>query len=160
MQKSVLRRTACLAAGVVVAAMMVSARTGAQAPPDMQKLAAAFEQAWAKGDAKGLAALHTADAMRLSPDGQVAVGRAAIEQSFADAFAGPFKGSKLSIKSGQTKRVSGDVYVNEGTYAVSGVTLPPGVPSAGRYFNTVVQQGGQLLLASSATQSTPAAPSK
>ena len=47
-----------------------------------------------------------------------------------------------------------------GTYAVSRVTLPPGVPSTGRYFNTVLQQGGQLLLASSATQSTPAAPAK
>jgi uncharacterized protein (TIGR02246 family) len=134
-----------------------SMRAQAGVDAEFKKLVDAFVQAWNKGDAKGVAALHTADAIRLNTDGTVVVGRAEIEKGMATAFAGPMKDARLSVIEGKRSQVAPDVYVGEGTYEVTGgAPAPPGMTNKGHYVNTVVRQGGRLLIASSAVQATMA----
>lgn len=124
---------------------------------DFKKLADDFSAAWAKGDAKGIAALHSEDAVRLNGDGTVATGRAAIEQNLAEALAGPWKGTTLTITANPSKRVTDDVYLGEGKYQVSGGTPPAGAPTSGSYMNTMVRRGGRWMIAGSAVVSPPPA---
>jgi uncharacterized protein (TIGR02246 family) len=144
-----------------VALMMGSSppvRAQAGADTEFKKLVDTFVQAWDKGDAKGVAALHTTDAIRLNTDGTVAIGRAEIEKGLATAFAGPMKGARLVVTEGKRSQVTTDVYVAEGSYVVTGgAPAPPGMTNKGHYVNTVVRQSGRLLIASSAVQATMAA---
>ena len=137
----------------LVAGMATHGTSFAQATPDaeLKKIAAAFSQAWAKGDAKAITALHTKDAVRLSGDGAPAVqGSAAIEQGIAAALTGPFKGTALVITSNAFRKVTEDTYVGEGTYELTGGTPPAGVPTRGQYMNVMVRQGGRWLIAATA----------
>jgi uncharacterized protein (TIGR02246 family) len=126
-----------------------------QEAPNLEKLANAYSQAWAKGDAAALAALHAPDAIRMSPDGTVSIGRAAIQKDLAEGLSGPFKGSTLTINQGQLKRVTADVYVGEGTYEVVGGSPPEGVATTGHYVNTIVRQGNDWLIASNSANPGP-----
>ena len=140
-----------IAFGAAVA-IGLAAMTHAQAPSDaeLRRLTDAYAQAWAKGDAKALAGLHTSEALRVGIDGRVAVGRAAIQQAFAEEFAGPFRGTKITLNMGQTSRAAQDVYVAEGTYQIGGGLTPPGVPTRGRYLQTIVRLSGRWLIAGDA----------
>ena len=111
---------------------------------DIEALTRSFEQAFNRADAKGVAALYTKDAVQLTPDGQLLTGQAAIEQHHAKLFAGSAKGAKLALKPGRTHEVTSDVRISEGTYQVTGGSMP----GTGRYVNTLVRQGGQWRLAS------------
>lgn len=133
----------------VAAVLMMSGaalRGQATMDADFRKLADQYAAAWAKGDAKAIANLHTPDAVQITGDGRLAVGRTAIEAAVSQGLSGPAKGSTLIITQGQSKRVSGDVYVGEGTYEVTGGAAP----SKGRYLLTFVRQGDRWLIASSA----------
>jgi uncharacterized protein (TIGR02246 family) len=138
---------------VAVAALATQAPARAQATPqaEFDKVAAAFSAAWAKGDAKAIAALHAKDAVRMSGNGEPAVkGTAAIEQAMTAALTGPFKGSTLSVKANSSTMVTPDIYVGEGTYQITGGTPPAGTPTSGQYMNTMVRQGGRWLIAATA----------
>lgn len=91
----------------------------------------------------------------VAPDGRLSAGRAAIEKSFAEAFAGIYKGTKLAIKAGQERNVTPDVVIGSGTWEVSGGAPPAGVPTSGTYLNTLQRQGGRWLIGSSAAVGTP-----
>ena len=106
--------------------------------------------AFNKGDAKTLTALYTADATRLGPDGQLLTGRAAIEKSYMDGFAGPLKGATLALQLGRTQVVTPDVKIMEGRFTVAAA-----VQLKGRFVNTLVRQGGTWLLASVVTVPDP-----
>jgi uncharacterized protein (TIGR02246 family) len=99
-----------------------------------------YEAAWNNGDAKALAALYTEAAVRLAGYAEPLAGRAAIEQSFAKNFAGPWKGTTLTIRAERTETLAPDVRVQQGRYQVS---RPGGEPQRGRYLNTLVREGGQ-----------------
>lgn len=126
----------------------------AGADSEMQKLAEDYTAAWNKGDAKAVAALHARDAIQITPDGRVNVGRAEIEKSLQEAFAGPSKGARLTVRMGRTSQISADVRTSEGTYEITGMTAAPAAkaPGAtrGRFLNTIVREGGRWLIASSA----------
>jgi uncharacterized protein (TIGR02246 family) len=130
----------------------------AQAVPEaeFQKLADDFSAAWAKGDAKGIAALHSKDAVRMTGDsgavaaGAAIVGTAAIEKAMSDALSGPFKGTKLMIKAQGYQRVTADTFIGHGTYEISGGAPPPGTPTRGQYMNAMVREGGRWRIAASA----------
>lgn len=140
---------------VLVLTPLVSARQATTAP-ELQKVTDAYMQAWAKGDAKAIAALYTENGVRAGSDGQIYRGRDAIEQGFVKLFAGPLKGSKLMLRTEHDQIITKDsVLVATGTYDVSGVTSPPpGAALKGRFVNTVVHQNGRWLLASSAAVGT------
>jgi uncharacterized protein (TIGR02246 family) len=124
-----------------------------KADVDAQKVADQYVAAFGKNDAKALAALYATAATRLGPDGQLLSGRAAIEKSYVDGFAGALKGTKLTLQQGQTQAVTADVKVMEGRFSVDGSVAP----LRGRYVNTIVRQGGGWLLASVVTITDPPA---
>jgi uncharacterized protein (TIGR02246 family) len=138
---------------VVLVGFAAQGAAMAQATPDAEfkKIADAFSQAWAKGDAKAIAALHTADAVRAGGTGvPTSKGTAAIEKAIADAIAGPFKGTTLTLTDEAFVRVTADTYVGHGTYQITGGSPPPGTPTGGQYLNTMVREGGRWLVAASA----------
>jgi uncharacterized protein (TIGR02246 family) len=133
-----MRARVWMCAAVLIALPAVA--SARQADADMQKVADQYQAAYNKADAKTLAAMYAADAHRLGPDGQLLKGRAAIEKSYVDGFAGPFKGSKLTLTQGATQTLTPDVKVI-----------------------TVIRKGGQWLLATVVTRPdtpAPAAPAK
>jgi uncharacterized protein (TIGR02246 family) len=152
-----IRRTCALTAALafVIASVAHAQSTGGDA--EIKKLATEFSQAWAKGDSKAIAAMHTEDAIRQPGTGQVITGRAAIEQNYEKALAGPFKGSQIVITPGQTKQLTPDVFIGEGQFQISGGALPAGTPTSGSYANTYVRQGGRWRVAMSAISYPPPA---
>jgi len=148
-----------IAALLAVALAPASAQTK---DPAMDKLAADWTAAFAKGDAKTLAGLYTENAIRVTAEGGKVIGREAIAKEFATNFAGPWKGATIKINVGAIEQVSADVAVNEGTFEVMGVKGPDGkpLPIQGKYVNTIVKKNGAWLLASNAGVNPPSAPQK
>lgn len=142
---------------VVGMALGAHAQVKPNADAELKKLADEFAQAWGKGDAKALAALHTQDAIRIPGDGQVVSGRAAIEQNLSQGLSGIWKGSTITITPGQTRQLTADAAVGEGRYQITGGAPPAGAPASGQYLNTYVRQGGRWLVASSAVIPPPPA---
>ena len=136
--------------GVVCAAacLALAASVGAQsADPAMVKLVQSYEQAWMKGDANAVAAHYAEDALVVNAEG-VHQGRAAVAKSMTTNFAGPWKGSTLSVHLGKTQPLGPDMTMNEGTYEVKGLTGPDGKPMVikGSYLNTLVKKGGAWVI--------------
>lgn len=152
-----MRRVAVVVTIAVVAVTLIRAQSAKN--PDIQKLADAFVAAWAKADAKALAALHAENAIRSTPEGLIVVGRPAIEKVFTEVLAGPFKGTKLVVKPGEERSITPDIVVASGTYEVTGGNVPAGIATKGIYVNTLVRQGGRWLLVSSAPVGVTAKPS-
>jgi uncharacterized protein (TIGR02246 family) len=148
-------------AGIAGVALLIALHSGrelhGQAPTDgeLRRLANAYAQAWAKGDAKAVAGLHATEAIRIGADGRVAVGRASIQQALQEEFAGPYRGTKLGATPGQATRAGQDVYVSEGTYQIAGGMPPAGTPTRWRYLQTLVRLNGRWLIAGDAVISTP-----
>jgi len=146
-----MRKKSWIAALVFIgASVAVSAQ---KVDPDAQKLVDDYTAAFNKGDAKGVTALYAANGTRLGPDGILIAGRAAIEKNYADAFAGPLKGSTLTLQQGATHVVTPELKIIEGRFTATGLA-----PVKGRYVNTVVRQGKAWLLASVVTIPDPPAP--
>lgn len=122
-----------------------TAVAGQQTDPEVQKVLDEYQQAWNSGDAKALAAVYTQEAIRIGADGQPIVGRDAIEKSFAKNFAGPWKGTELTLRAGRMATVTPDVRLQEGTYEITGMS---GGPAKGRFLNTIVRQGNRWRIAS------------
>lgn len=138
--------------------LLTTAPGGQQPAPDaaMQKLADEFAQAWARGDAKAIAALHTPDAIRIAPDATISVGRTAIEEAMSNALTGPYKDTTLKITTGKAGASSATMRVQSGTWEVTGGTTPPGVATKGTYINTVVREGDQWLITAASAVGSPA----
>ena len=147
-----IRRTGV--AGVALLLLVTQAGTvvHGQAPTDaeLRRLTEAYAQAWAKGDAKAVAALHTTESVRVGADGTVSVGRVEIEQALTAALNGPYRATKIGLNAGQTTRAGQDVYVSEGTFQIAGGIPPAGVPTRGRYLHTLVRLNGRWLIAGDA----------
>jgi uncharacterized protein (TIGR02246 family) len=146
-------RAASLVAVLIVVGMCIEL-TAQKADPGIEKLAEQYQLAFNKGDAKALAALYTADALRIPLDGTLLTGRSAIEASYNTNFAGPFKGTTLKLSPGKTQSLTSDVALIQGTYEVTGGSAPV----RGRYLNTVLRQDGQWKLASVVTVPEAGAP--
>jgi uncharacterized protein (TIGR02246 family) len=151
-----LRRTLMSALAFVLFALPAAAQSAKN--PELQKIADAFVAAWNKGDAKALTALHAENCIRADSSGQTLAGRAAIEEGFTKAFAGPLKGTKLVVTPADERTITPDLAVTSGTWEITGGTPPPGGASKGTYINTMVKQGGKWLIASSAPIPAPAKP--
>jgi uncharacterized protein (TIGR02246 family) len=150
-------RTMIRHAGVAGVALLLVTQAGTvvhgQAPTDgeLRRLNESYAQAWAKGDAKAVSALHTTESVRVGTDGRVSVGRVEIEQALMDALNGPYRATKIGLNAGQTTRAGQDVYVSEGTFQIAGGLPPAGVPTRGRYLHTLVRLNGRWLIAGDAS---------
>lgn len=119
--------------------------------PAIDRLAVDWAAAFHQGDAKTLAGFYTDDAVRISQEAGTVIGRAAIEKEFATNFAGPWKGSKITIKVGNTYPIGTDVAVSEGTWEVSGTDADGQPITADGYFvNTLVKKADAWVIASNA----------
>jgi uncharacterized protein (TIGR02246 family) len=121
--------------------MLAGMGAGAQQPDaGVAELLERYQSAWNKGDAKALAALYTEKAIRIAGYAEPLAGRASIEQSFAKNFAGPWKGTTLTIRPERTEALAPDARLQEGTYQLTGLGSEP---QRGRYLNTLVREAGQ-----------------
>ena len=140
-----------LGLGVVVVLAIVSAPVSARmqdpTEAELRRLAESYAQAWAKGDVRAVTGIYTNDAIRLGPEGQVAIGRAKIEQVLTGLLNGPFRGSKIVITYGVTNRAAQDAYVTEGTFNIAGGLPPAGLPTRGRFMQTLVRVSGRWQIA-------------
>lgn len=103
----------------------------------------AYIAAFNKGDAKGLAALWSPDAVYMNPlTGAEASGREAIEKQFAANFA-VAKGAKLEAKTESIKFVSPSVAIEQGT---AKVTAAGRAGEESEYSAVYVKRDGQWLL--------------
>jgi uncharacterized protein (TIGR02246 family) len=147
-----MRKMSWIAALVLVGATAVF--SAQKADPDAQKIVDQYSAAFNKGDAKTLATLYAVNGTRVGPEGTLIAGRATIEKNYADGFAGPLKGSTLTLEQGATHVVTPDVKVMEGRFS----TTTSIAPVKGRYVNTMVRQGKTWLLATVVTIPDPPAP--
>jgi uncharacterized protein (TIGR02246 family) len=109
------------------------------------KNAAAFVEAFHKGDAKKIAAFWTADGDYTDETGKLFKGREAIEKLFNGFFA-ENKGLKLRIDIASLKFVTPDVAIEDGMTSV--ITPDGGPPSRARYTIVHVKKEGKWLLSS------------
>jgi uncharacterized protein (TIGR02246 family) len=120
------------------------------AAPDPQEeaihqTAAAFVDAFHKGDAKALAAFWTPDGDYVDETGRALKGREAIEQCYAELFA-ETKGMTLRIEVADLKFPTPDTAIEDGTSVV--MAADGSAPSRARYTNLFVKTDGKWLLAS------------
>lgn len=111
----------------------------------INQTAAAFVEAFHKGDAKALAAFYTPDADYVDEAGRVIAGREAIEKLYSGFFA-ENKGLKLRLNIDSRKFPTPGLAIEDGT---SVVIAPDGsAPLQSRYTNVFVKVGGKWLLSS------------
>jgi len=148
-----IRRAGVASIGVLLLVTHAGTVVHGQAPTDaeLRRLTEAYAQAWAKGDAKAVAALHSTESVRVGADGTVSVGRVEIEQALTAALNGPYRATKIGLNAGQTTRAGQDVYVSEGTFQIAGGIPPAGVPTRGHYLHTLVRLNGRWLIAGDAS---------
>jgi uncharacterized protein (TIGR02246 family) len=126
----------------------------AAAPTDeelLHELAAAFAETWGNGDAAGLSGFWTEGGDTLTAEGHF-VGRAAVQDYYTQAFAGPYAGTSIAIQMTDVRFLKPDVAVADGTYVVTGAKGPEGeeLPALeGQWTNVNVKVGGKWLIASS-----------
>jgi uncharacterized protein (TIGR02246 family) len=135
---------------ILLAGMFIATLTARMQDPteaELRRLAESYAQAWAKGDARAVAALYASDAIRVGPEGGTAIGRAKIEQALTSAINGPYRGSKITITYGVTNRAAQDAYVSEGMFSIAGGIPPAGVATRGRFLQTLVRVSGHWLIA-------------
>jgi uncharacterized protein (TIGR02246 family) len=113
---------------------------------DMQQFNAEYIAAFNAGDAPGLAALFTEDAVVMNTFGTIVCGRPAILTALEHSFAGPSQGATLQISPQHSQRLSDDVVLQLGTTRTALNTQPPTCRDF-TYSKVFVRQGGAWKLA-------------
>ena len=147
-------------------AVMVAPALGQGTPADEAAIRKATEQfppAWAKSDAKALAALYTTDADYVSSTGLPARGRAEIEKAYITQFSGAYKGTSLKNAITNVRFLKPDIAIANGTFEVTGLRGPGGqeAPSRkGMSISILVKQNGQWLITALRAWVPPSPPSQ
>jgi uncharacterized protein (TIGR02246 family) len=144
---------------LVGAALATTYHAGAQLPgssdpavapsPDadreaIRKAARDFEAAFARGDAKAVAALWTENGESRDADGRTDLGRAAIERSYAEFFK-ENPGTKIEVLVKSIRFPAKDVAVEEGLLRQA--RGPKDLPSTTSYVVVHAREGGQWKVA-------------
>jgi uncharacterized protein (TIGR02246 family) len=112
---------------------------------EIRAATAAFVQAFAKGDAKGLAALFVEDGEAVDGEGSSIQGRAAIEEHYAARF-GESSGHKLESTIESIRFLAPGIANEIGRTQV--VPAGGGAPDTGRYTAIRLRRDGKWLIAS------------
>jgi uncharacterized protein (TIGR02246 family) len=110
----------CLFAGPALA------QSTAADEKDIRSIAAQFQDAWNKTDAKMLADLFLTDGDYVSSTGRTARGRAEVEKAFALQWAGIYKKTKITVTTTTVQFVRKDVAIVDGVFEVTGMKDPSG----------------------------------
>ncbi|WP_161557693.1 SgcJ/EcaC family oxidoreductase [Acidisarcina polymorpha] len=94
----------------------------------IEKILATEQSAWNAGDSLSYAHEFTEDADFINIRGQIFSGRAAVQQQHAKIFAGPVKGSTISIALRRFSQISDSaVLIDTDQTVIDFVGLPPGI---------------------------------
>ena len=129
------------AVAVAVPAYLAGQQSGS---PEYQKVMDAFTAAYNKGDAAGIGAIYAEDGLRVAPDGTVLSGRAAVQQNYGTALAGPMKGASIKLTATESRQLTPDIHVVVGTYEITGGQAGS---VSGKYINTLVRKDGTWRIA-------------
>jgi uncharacterized protein (TIGR02246 family) len=99
-----------------------------------------FVTHWGAGDAAACAARFADDGMRVGSRGDVAHGRAEIQQAYAKLLGGPFKGGKVSAGPARIRALGPDYALCEGSFSVTPVR---GMPVEGFTVEVLKKTGGR-----------------
>jgi uncharacterized protein (TIGR02246 family) len=143
-------RHALTLCAVAVCGTVALARTGTeprtQSSPStdaaIKQVADAYVKATLAGDAKGIAALYTDDAVEMPPNQPMIKGKPAIEQYYQQQLAGGVKFTSFSLNHIES-RAMGDTGYDVGTYDQS--LTPPGgqaTTDTGKYAVILKRVGG------------------
>jgi uncharacterized protein (TIGR02246 family) len=112
--------------------------------PDLEGVLRQFDAdyiaAFDAGNAKALAELFTEDPMVMNTFGAIVSGRSAIIAALEQSFAGPCHGATLQITPQESRRISEDVIVQQGTTRTTRNTDPPTYRDFS-YTKVLVRQG-------------------
>ncbi len=121
----------CLLACVGLGGTIVGdlqAQSSSELPPQLAHILEEQAAAWNRGDAAAWAAAFTDDADFVNIRGQVFAGRAAVAAQHARIFAGPFKGSHITITIRRSSEPAPGLALIETDQTVTHFAfLPPGI---------------------------------
>jgi uncharacterized protein (TIGR02246 family) len=116
-------------AGMPVGSPLANARDiGGEPQAAIEKMLAVEQAAWNSGDSLAYAEVFTDDSDFINIRGQVFSGKAAVREQHARIFAGPFKGSTISIVLRRFTLLSAHVALVDTDQSVTNFHfLPPGI---------------------------------
>ncbi len=130
--------------------MSSEAITVASSPPafqvELQQFDADYIAAFDAGNANALAELFAEDATVMNTFGTLVSGRSAIIAALEHSFAAPCNGATLQITPQQSRRLTDDVVVQQGTTRTTCKTDPPTYRDF-TYTKVLVRQGSAWKLA-------------
>jgi uncharacterized protein (TIGR02246 family) len=103
-----------------------------------------YESAYNAGDADAVAAIYTVDGTHTYVLGFTHRGRVEIAKGLKELFAGPFKGTRLTLNPLHIRALSSNVAVEEASFSIAGLKEPSGTdvpPVAGTCLGVYQKQG-------------------
>jgi uncharacterized protein (TIGR02246 family) len=119
-------KTTLVVIAVLALALPASAAAPAGAEAAIQSVWQQFSDAWARGDARGRAALWAEDASLINPFGVVAHGRAEIEKVFEQESAGFAKGTTHTFSNFSFRFLTPTIAEVDATGVINGIKSPDG----------------------------------
>jgi uncharacterized protein (TIGR02246 family) len=122
-----------------------------------------YETAYNAGDAAAVAAIYAADGIHTYALGFTHRGQLEIANGLKDMFAGPFKGTKITLNPLNIRPISTDVAVEEASFSLSGLKDPSGTaipPVTGLCLGVYRKQGQVWFAAAVQCMVPPPAPQK
>ena len=138
---------------VPLAALALASASGALSQESVEAAVRArvkqYESAYNAGDADAVAAIYSVDGTHTYALGFTHRGRLEIANGLKELFAGPFKGTRLTINPLHIRALSSDVAVEEAAFSVTGLKGPSGtdLPPVSGLCLGVYQKQGHLWLA-------------
>jgi uncharacterized protein (TIGR02246 family) len=102
-----------------------------------------FEVAYNAGDSTALAELWTEEGDFFSLSGGIFRGRAEIQAFWHDALSKSYEGSRFALAIDQIRLLKSDVAVVDGTWIVTGDSIPEKYPSKGIYTQVLERTNGK-----------------
>jgi len=108
----------------------------------IQKLWRDYETAYNSGDAAALALLWDKEGDLFSLSGGIFTGRKEIQAFFSQALSKNYKDSQFHLTIDKVRILGDNAAVVDGTWRITGDTLPQGYPSSGIYTQVLVRTKG------------------
>ncbi len=127
---------------IITLSLGISSFSVAQPTSDevsIQKLWKDYETAYNSGDAAALALLWDKDGDLFSLSGGIFTGREEIRAFFSQALSKNYKGSQFHLSIDKVRMLGDNAAVVDGTWGITGDTLPQGYPSSGIYTQVLVR---------------------
>lgn len=129
--------------------------------PAIRERVRQYEAAYNAGDADAVAAIYAVDGTHTYALGFTHRGRHEIANGLRELFAGPFKGTRITINPLHIRALSSDVAVEEASFSVTGLKEPGGtdlLPVTGICIGACQKQGDLWFAAAVQCMVPPPAP--